>query len=164
MLDEVDGRILRELKDAGIDFACSVPSSLLAGVLERLPPSDIIHIPVTREEEGVGVCAGAYLGGRKPCLLMQNSGLGNCINALMSLTGLYGLPLFLLVAHRGGPKEPIAAQVPMGEATPRLLDTLRIPHEAVTRPDELSAISRLAREGFVDQRITAVLLTPEVWA
>ena len=164
MPDDVDGRILRELKDAGVDFACSVPSSLLAGVLERLPESAVAHLPVTREEEGVGVCAGASLGGRKPCLLMQNSGLGNCINALASLTQLYGLPLFLLVAQRGGPGEPIAAQVPMGEATPRLLDALQIPYERVTRPDELPVISQLARRAFEDRGITAVLLTPEVWA
>ena len=50
MADDVDGRILRELKDAGVDFACSVPSSLLAGVLERLSESAIAHLPVTRKE------------------------------------------------------------------------------------------------------------------
>ncbi|MFQ5986283.1 MAG: thiamine pyrophosphate-binding protein, partial [Thermoplasmata archaeon] len=100
MPDDVDGRIIRELRSAGVDFACSVPSTLLAGVLERLSSSEVLHLPVTREEEGVGICAGAYLGGRKPCLLMQNSGLGNCINALASLSQLYGLPLFLLIAHR----------------------------------------------------------------
>ncbi len=164
MQDDVDDRIIRELKKARIDFACSVPSSLLSGVLELLSPSDIVHIPVTREEEGVGVCAGAYLGGRKPCLLMQNSGLGNCINALASLDQLYGLPLFLLIAHRGGPGEPVAAQVPMGEATPRLLDALQIPYERVNTPAELSAISRLAGSLFQDRRVGAVLLRPEVWA
>lgn len=164
MADDVDGRILQELKDAGVDFACSVPSSLLAGVLERLSGAAIAHVPVTREEEGVGVCAGAHLGGRKPCLLMQNSGLGNCINALASLTQLYGLPLFLLVAQRGGSGEPIGAQVPMGEATPRLLDALQIPYQRVTSPSELSAISQLARRAFENRGIAVVLLTPEVWA
>jgi sulfopyruvate decarboxylase subunit alpha len=161
---DVDGRIIRELRRAGVDFACSVPSTLLAGVLERLNDAHIEHLPVTREEEGVGICAGAYLGGRNPCLLMQNSGLGNCINALASLNQLYGLPLFLLIAHRGGPGEPVAAQVPMGEATPRLLDALQIPHERLTRPGELSAISRLAGWAIKDRMIGAVLLAPEVWA
>ncbi len=53
------------------------------------------HIQVCREEEGVGIAAGAALAGKKPLLLMQNSGLGNTINALMSLTRLYRLPLFI---------------------------------------------------------------------
>lgn len=161
---DVDGRIIQELKQAGVDFACSVPSTLLAGVLERLEEAHIKHLPVTREEEGVGVCAGANLGGRKPSLLMQNSGLGNCINALASLDQLYGLPLFLLIAHRGGPKETVAAQVPMGEATPRLLDALRIPYERLAAPSDLPAISRLAGWSFKDRMIGAVLLAPEVWA
>ena len=95
---------------------------------------------------------------------MQHSGLGNCINALASLTQLYGLPLFLLVAQRGGPREAIAAQVPMGEATPRLLDALQIPYQRVTRAEKLSAISQLARRAFENRGIAAVLLTPEVWA
>ncbi|MFQ6012044.1 MAG: sulfopyruvate decarboxylase subunit alpha [Thermoplasmata archaeon] len=164
MPDDVDRRIIRELKKAGIDFACSVPSSLLAGVLERLDASDLLHLPVTREEEGVGVCAGAYLGGRKPCLLMQNSGLGNCINALASLTHLYGVPLFLLIAHRGGPGEPVAAQVPMGEATSRVLEALQIPYERVAAPVDLSAIARLATWAFRDGMIAAVLLGREVWS
>ncbi|MFQ5986568.1 MAG: sulfopyruvate decarboxylase subunit alpha, partial [Thermoplasmata archaeon] len=81
-----------------------------------------------------------------------------------SLSQLYGLPLFLLIAHRGGPGEAVAAQVPMGEATPRLLDALHIPYERPTRPRELSAISRLAAWSFKDRMIGAVLLGPEVWA
>lgn len=164
MSEDVDERILREMRKAGIDFACSVPSTLLAGVMERLPAAGIVHVPVTREEEGVGICAGAYLGGRKPCLLMQNSGLGNCLNALASLTELYGLALFLLIAHRGGPGEPVAAQVPMGEATPRLLAALQIPYERPARPEALSAISRFATWAYEDRMVAAVLLGREVWS
>ena len=75
------------LKDAGIDFIVSVPCANLSKILEMIDKDeDIIHIPVTREEEGIGICAGAYLGGKKPAILMQNSGLGNSINALKSLT------------------------------------------------------------------------------
>ena len=63
-----------------------------------------------------------------PLLLMQNSGLGNCMNALASLTCLYRLPLFLLMSHRGGPGEQIAAQIPMGQAAPGVLEALTIAH------------------------------------
>ena len=61
--------------------------------MKLIDDGPIRHVPVTREEEGVGIAAGAALAGGKPLLLMQNSGLGNCVNALASLTGLYELPL-----------------------------------------------------------------------
>ena len=87
--------IYNGLKDAGIDFIVSVPCVNLSKLLNMIDEDDsITHIPVTREEEGIGLCAGAYLGGKRTAILMQNSGLGNSINALKSLTELYGFPLF----------------------------------------------------------------------
>ncbi len=150
--------------EAGIDLACSVPCVLLAGVLDELDASPLTHVPVTREEEGVGICAGAYLGGWKPALVMQNSGLGNSINALVSLNRLYSIPLLLVISHRGGPGEPIAAQVPMGRATPRLLRTLDIPFRAIRTRRELDLIQRMARHAFNLEKVTAVLLTRNVLA
>ena len=102
------------LKDAGIDFIVSVPCVNLSKLLNMINEDDeIIHIPVTREEEGVGICAGAYLGGKKTAMLMQNSGLGNSINALKSLTELYKMPLLMIMSHRGTEGENICGQVPM---------------------------------------------------
>jgi sulfopyruvate decarboxylase subunit alpha len=75
--------IYRGLKRAGIDFATSVPCVNLQQLLTIVGDDpDIIHLPVTREEESVGLCAEAWMGGRRPALLMQNSGLENSINAL----------------------------------------------------------------------------------
>ena len=85
---------------------------------------DITHVPVTREEEGIGICAGAYLGGKKVAILMQNSGLGNSINALKSLTELYEFPLLMIMRHRGTNGENICGQVPMGESTPLILKAM----------------------------------------
>lgn len=111
------------LKDAGIDFIVSVPCVNLSKLLNMINEDDeIIHIPVTREEEGIGICAGAFLGGKKPAILMQNSGLGNSINALKSLTQLYEFPLLMIMSHRGTEGENICGQVPMGESTPRILE------------------------------------------
>lgn len=113
------------LKDAGIDFIVSVPCVNLSKLLNMITDDDeIIHIPVTREEEGIGICAGAYLGGKKPAILMQNSGLGNSINALKSLTELYKFPLLMIMSHRGTEGENICGQVPMGESTPRILEAM----------------------------------------
>jgi sulfopyruvate decarboxylase subunit alpha len=120
--------IYRGLKRAGIDFAVSVPCVNLDQLLELICQDDeIYHLPVTREEEGVGICAGAWMGGRNPVLLMQNSGLGNSINALASLNLLYGIPLLIIISQRGGLGETIVGQVPMGTLTPRLIEVMEVP-------------------------------------
>ena len=117
--------IYNGLKDAGIDFIVSVPCVNLSKLLNMINEDDeIIHIPVTREEEGIGLCAGAYLGGKKTAILMQNSGLGNSINALKSLTELYGFPLLMIMSHRGTEGENICGQVPMGQSTPLILEAM----------------------------------------
>lgn len=124
MMDSSEA-IYNGLKDAGIDFIVSVPCVNLSKVLDMLDEDDeITHIPVTREEEGIGICAGAYLGGKKTAILMQNSGLGNSINALKSLTELYNFPLLMIMSHRGTDGENIVGQVPMGQSTPRLLEAM----------------------------------------
>ena len=122
MMDSSEA-IYDAIKDIGINFIVSVPCVNLSKILDMLNEDDeIIHIPVTREEEGIGICAGAYLGGKKPAILMQNSGLGNSINALKSLTQLYEFPLLMIMSHRGTEGENICGQVPMGESTPRILE------------------------------------------
>ncbi|MBS7251052.1 MAG: hypothetical protein KIH08_10765 [Candidatus Freyarchaeota archaeon] len=91
--------IFRELIRFGVDFVVSVPSSLFKNLLDMLDEAkEILHVPVTREEEGVGIAAGAYLGGKTPALIMQNSGLGNSINALASLNMVFKIPLLILIA------------------------------------------------------------------
>ncbi|MEE0938536.1 sulfopyruvate decarboxylase subunit alpha [Methanobrevibacter sp.] len=117
--------IFNGLKDAGIDFVVSVPCVNLSKLLDMLDEDEeITHIPVTREEEGIGICAGAYLGGKKTAILMQNSGLGNSINALKSLMELYEFPLLMIMSHRGTEGENICGQVPMGRSTPRILESM----------------------------------------
>jgi len=120
--------IYHALKKAGIDLVTSVPCVNLEELLDLIESDgEITHIPVTREEEGIGICAGAYLGGANPAIVMQNSGLGNSINALASLDLLYRIPLLMILSHRGDLGERISAQVPMGQLTPGLLDSLGIP-------------------------------------
>src|SRR5258706_11356469 len=79
-------------------------------------------VPLTTEEEGIGLAAGAWLGGERSALLMQSSGGGNCIHAL-SLASSCGFPLLMLVTMRGETGEPNPLQVPLGQATP---ETLRL--------------------------------------
>lgn len=157
--------IFKGIRDAGIDFIVSVPCANLQELIPMVDDApDIIHLPVTREEEGVGVCAGAYMGGRKPAMLMQNSGLGNSVNALASLDQLYSIPLLMIMSHRGVEGEPIVAQMPMGELTPKLLDTMKIPYYLPQKDaDPSEMIVQAWNEASEKKKPVAVLLPIPFW-
>jgi len=135
-MDSTDA-IYQALKNAGINFIVSIPCVNIGKLLELVEcDSEITHVPVTREEEGLGIAAGAYMGGMKPAILMQNSGLGNSVNVLASLYELYKIPILMIMSHRGTEGEFMSAQVPMGQATPRVLDALNIPYFKPAKPEE----------------------------
>jgi len=152
------------LRRAGIDFVTSVPCvnlQELLGLVEADP--DIIHLPATREEEGVGICAGAWMGGRRPALLMQNSGLGNCINALASLDLLYGIPLLMIISHRGGRGESIIGQVPMGQLTVPLLEAMGIFHLSPSPAEAEEAVAEAWKKAESGHSPVAVLFDLDFW-
>ena len=163
MSSAIDNEIAAIMLAEDINFVCSVPCAMLSGVLKQLDDAALLHIPVTREEEGVGIAAGAALGGKRPALLMQNSGLGNALNGLLSLTRLYRLPLSLVISQRGGKGEPVSAQIPMGKATPNLLKAGRIDYVKIKKREDLIKMRKMSRKAFGNKRVTAVLLSRSLW-
>jgi sulfopyruvate decarboxylase subunit alpha len=156
--------VYQGMKRAGINLVTSVPCVNLQELLALVGGDpDIIHLPVTREEEGVGICAGAWMGGLRPALLMQNSGLGNCINALASLDMLYGIPLLMIISHRGGVGEPIVGQVPMGRLTVPLLDAMNISHCSPNPDGADETVARAWERAAKERKPTAVLLDLDFW-
>jgi sulfopyruvate decarboxylase alpha subunit len=101
-------------------------------------------VRLTSEEEGVALLAGAWLGGEKGVLLMQSSGVGNCVN-LLGLPLACRFPLVMLVTMRGEPGESNPAQVPMGSAAGRVLEAMGV------------RVSRAEREGEVAGALAAAL-------
>lgn len=157
--------IYNGLKDAGIDFIVSVPCVNLSKLLNMIDEDEeIIHVPVTREEEGIGLCAGAYLGGKRTAILMQNSGLGNSINALKSLTELYGFPLLMIMSHRGTEGENICGQVPMGQSTPLILESMNFKFFTPGNPEgayeDIRSSWELSQE---DKKPVSILLEIKYW-
>jgi len=129
--------VYHALKKSGIDLIVSLPCVNLGKIMEMVEcDSEIIHVPVTREEEGFGICAGAFMGGKRTGILMQNSGLGNSVNALASLFELYKIPVLMIMSHRGTEGEFMSAQIPMGTATPKVLDALGIQYFNPKTPEE----------------------------
>ncbi len=159
----VDKKLVMMLLQHAIGPILSVPCNMLAGILREIERQPLQHIPVCREEEGVGIAAGAALAGKRPLLLMQNSGLGNSINALMSLTVFYKLPLVILMSHRGGKGEPISAQIPMGQAAPQLLKTLGIPYLTLSSTHDLPRLGSFVSEAFRKNAVHAAFLSRELW-
>ncbi|MBU4534708.1 MAG: sulfopyruvate decarboxylase subunit alpha [Euryarchaeota archaeon] len=157
--------VYQGMVDAGIDFVVSLPCVNLGEVMKMVECNpQIVHIPVTREEEGLGICAGAFLAGKNPAILMQNSGLGNCVNALASLFELYHLPLLLVMSHRGTLGEKINGQIPMGRATPKILDALNIPYSRPKYPEEaLETIVESWEHSMTGGFPVGVLLDNQYW-
>lgn len=157
--------VYKGIKKAGINFIVSVPCVNLSKVLELIDEdSKITHVPVTREEEGIGVCAGAFLGGKKVAILMQNSGLGNCVNALASLYELYKLPLLMIMSHRGTEGEPIIGQIPMGKSTPSILDAMNLKYFTPNSCDDcMDTIANSWDLSVSDGSPVAILLDINYW-
>ena len=94
---------------------------------------------------------------------MQNSGLGNSINAIKSLLELYDIPIIFLMSHRGGKGEEISAQIPMGETTPQLLDCIRIKRFIIETPNEIPTLTKAIEYYKQYKKSVAVLLPIALW-
>jgi len=157
--------IYNALKKSGIDFVVSLPCVNLGKIMEIVDSDkEITHIPVTREEEGFGICAGAFIGGKSPAMLMQNSGLGNSVNVLASLFELYELPVIIIISHRVTEGEFMSAQIPMGKATPKVLDALEIPYfNPKNSDDALNIIPKAWQTAKTKGTPVAILLDIKFW-
>ncbi|MBI5640171.1 MAG: sulfopyruvate decarboxylase subunit beta [Nitrospirae bacterium] len=154
--------LIEILKGARVDFTASLPCEKIKLLLEMVGET-FFHMPLTREEEGVGICAGAALAGRRPAVFVQSSGIGNMINALLSLTGFYELPLAIFVSRRGIYREKIAAQLPMGQRLPGILKGAGISHSLINTQDDLKGIGRKLESVYRNNTVHAFLLSPEIW-
>lgn len=160
----VSEQLLDELKRNGADFFVSVPCKLLGNLINLLEKDEsITYLSATREEEALGICAGAYLGGKTPVLVMQNTGVGTLLTSFCSLGLYYELPIMMVISHRGSPGEKIGAQVPMGTAVKPLLETVGIPTFTFSDKAEIERVAELVGYANVAQRPIAALLDFNFW-
>lgn len=117
--EELAWRLYEGLVGLGYDFFTGVPCSLLGALYTVLDEARAPYYPATREDLALGLAGGAALAGRRPAVLMQNSGLGVSINALLSLQRMYALPVLLIVSWRG-----FGADAPEHLETGRQMTTL----------------------------------------
>ncbi len=133
--------IVAALKRHEVRLVAYLPDSIVQKVLALLEADPYFRmVPVAREEECVGILAGAYLGGLRGAMFCQNSGLGNSVNALASLAVPWQTPVLMFLSARGELGEFNVSQVGMGRASRSILDALGIPHVTPTRPEEVESL------------------------
>lgn len=132
--------IFNVLKKGGVRQIAYVPDAGHSHVIRSaIADPDIQDIVLTTEEEGVALASGAWLGGQRAVLLMQSSGVGNCVN-MFSLLQAADFPFFTLVTMRGEYAEFNPWQGPMGRATQAALELMGIHVLRVSRPEEAEEI------------------------
>lgn len=152
--------VFNALKTGGIKQIAYVPDAghSYAITAARGDP-DITDVVLTTEEEGVGVVTGAWLGGQRAALLMQSSGVGNCVN-MFSLLDSCRVPFLTLVTMRGEYAEFNPWQAPMGRRTQGALELMGIDVHRAHRPDEVGEVVGAALDSaFLAGERVAVLLS-----
>jgi sulfopyruvate decarboxylase alpha subunit len=145
------------------DICCIsfIPDSVIDQILKEAEKDSFFHFTtLAREEEGIGIITGEYLGGRCGVLMMQSAGLGNCVNALASLAIPYQIPFLMLISQRGELGEFNACHAVLGKAIRRILEALGIQHFTVDREDEVETIVGGAiKTAYTSEQPVAVILS-----
>ena len=148
------------LREAGFDFFTGVPCSLIGSVLSALQGHG--YVAETREDAALGLAAGAYMAGRRPVVLMQNSGFGVSLNAIGSLHQIYDMPCLLVITWRGHGGKDAPEHLVMGRVMPELLDSYEIEWRALG-DHALEEDADWARERFdANEKPVALVVPPGV--
>jgi phosphonopyruvate decarboxylase len=152
---------LGRVRQRGFDFYTGVPCSFLTALINRtISDPKLTYVGATSEGEAVGIAGGAWLAGRRPVMMCQNSGLGNAVNPLTSLNFPFKIPLLLIVTWRGQPginDEP--QHELMGKVTPDVLDAIEIPHELFpTSANEIDGVLQRAEKSMNDRSLPYALI------
>ncbi|MBC8286280.1 MAG: sulfopyruvate decarboxylase subunit alpha [Nitrospinae bacterium] len=141
-------RLIRE----NFNFFTGVPCSLLSGLISCLEEvEEARYTPSVREDAAVGLCAGAYLAGSLPVLLMQNSGLGYCLNAFTSLNLIYRIPVLVIMSWRGQGGKDAPEHIIMGDIDQKLLETAGMDY-AILKPENLDEVLATAKRKINEEK------------
>jgi len=152
-------QIFAAFKETNVQQVAYVPDAGHASLIEAcINDKDIRAIALTTEEEGVALLAGAWLGGERGSLLMQSSGVGNCIN-MISLAATCQFPLSIFVTMRGQWREFNPWQYPMGQTANNQLETAGVRTLTATSPDEVGPMTQATLDhAFAGGGMSALLL------
>jgi len=151
------------LKSSGVRLVGYVPDAGHKRLIELCDGDpDLRAAVLSTEEEGIGLAAGAWLGGVRSALLMQSSGVGNCVNALGMIRECR-FPLLMLVTMRGEEGEFNPWQVPMGRATRTVLESMGVTVHRVAAAGEIAqSVAAAAQRAYDGHTAVAVLVAQQV--
>ena len=154
-------RFLAALEANGYDWFGGVPCSLLRGVIRRFDNEPRWgYVSAVREDSAVGLAAGAAMAGRQPVVFMQNSGLGVCVNALVSLNAIYEIPSLLVISWRGEGGKDAPEHIVMGDIMKPMLDLMNVPSRVLSA-DTLEDDVAWTAETIRETRLPAALIVPK---
>ena len=160
----VNDRIVADFVKNKIELVTTVPCKQLAGVIDAIDQNpDIYHIPSNKEDEGMGICAGAFMGGKRSAIIMQNTAIGVTVNTLVTLTQYYRMPLPMLISYRGELGEPVACQVEMAVHTKALLAQLHIPTYHFHKEQDADELDAILKYCFMCNKPVAILTDASFW-
>ena len=156
--------IYRALKDCGVRIVSALPETWLVHLIrmaEEDPEMTLVRL--AKEEEGVGISAGAHLAGVKSAMLMQNHGFLAAINGIVSCAQLYRIPLLMLISQRGSFGEKDPWQTEGGGVTEHVLEALRIPFDCLAAPDQVPGkVAKAQTLAYSASRPVALLLSRDL--
>ncbi len=148
---------LSALEANGYDFFAGVPCSLLKGVIRRFDEEPRWgYVSAVREDSALGIAAGASMAGRKSAVFMQNSGLGVCLNAIVSLNVIYEIPSLIVVSWRGKDGIDAPEHLIMGEIMTSYFDGITLgdmkglPWEILDPDDVAGSVANITKK--IDER------------
>lgn len=157
-------KILADLVANKVEFVTTVPCKQLAGLIDKIDNSkDIYHIPSNKEDEGMGLCAGAFMGGKRSAIIMQNTAIGVTINTLVTLTQYYRMPLPMIISYRGELGEPVACQVEMAVHTKALLAQINVPTYHFHQEQDVDELDSILKYTFMCNKPVAILTDASFW-
>ena len=160
----INQKIVDDLVANDVTFVTTVPCKQLAGVIDEVEArKEIFHIPSNKEDESMGLCAGAFMGGKRPAIIMQNTAIGVTINTLATLIQYYRMPLPMLISYRGELGEPVACQVEMAVHTKALLAQMNIPTYHFHNPEDVAELDAILKYTFLCNKPVAILTDANFW-
>ncbi len=154
--------LIQIMKQAKINFVTTLPCDRTKNLLPLVLQS-FNTIELTREEDGLGICAGAYLAGAYPIIIIQSTGLGNMLNALASLNIASAIPIPIFASWRGVYKEGIDSQIPFGKHLPAILKGSGIHYSIIDKIEKLGHLSAVIKDAYDHKRPHVALISPEIW-
>lgn len=161
MTNTLTKELISGLKSAGVQFVAWLPDTWLGStaVAASKDPSFSV-VQVTNEAEGLAACAGAWLGGLRPVLLMESTGLLVAVHNIEYVCAYYGIPVLMIISHRGALGDGLWWFSGLGERVEPTLRLWQIHHEVITSPDRIrTAISDAVLSMENSKRPAALLIS-----